>query len=439
MGKPGKPNIVFIFSDQQHWRAFGRASPFFATPNMDRLAAEGAVFEQAFCTTPQCSPSRATLMTGLYPHKTGVVGNIGACLGDVQALASRTVGAMLQDAGYHTAYFGKWHLGKHPVGTSGWDEDAGVTSDGPPDDPGTTDLALDYLSRRAYGDAPFALFLSYVNPHDIYLVRPPAEGAALDGVPLPESWHAESFADKPGVQLQFMTEDQGTRLHGKPEEHWREYRRFYREKVRLFDVELGRVLDGIERHGLMDDAVLTVTSDHGDMDTSHRLIFKGPFMYEHMVRVPLVVRVPPGRGGGCGRSIPGMTVGTDLVPTILDFAGARQVECDGFSLHPALTGVGPMPGREFVIGQYYGKQKWINPIRMLRTERYKYTRYVTHGEELYDLHEDPNELVNLAGHPRCAGTIGELSRRLDEWMARNDDPFPTYGTSTRDGVRRPPV
>lgn len=112
-----RPNILFIFSDQQHWQAVGFEDASFQTPNLDQLAAEGTIFRNAFCTTPQCSPSRSSMMTGLYPSKTGVWGNIGAAGGD--ELKTPTIGAMLQEAGYHTAYFGKWHLGKAPVGVAG--------------------------------------------------------------------------------------------------------------------------------------------------------------------------------------------------------------------------------------------------------------------------------------------------------------------------------
>ena len=100
-----KPNILFIFSDQQHWQAVGFEDSSFDTPSLDRLAREGTVFTHSFCTTPQCSPSRSSIMTGLYPSKTGVLGNVGKAGGD--PLRIPTIGTVLQDAGYYTAYFGR--------------------------------------------------------------------------------------------------------------------------------------------------------------------------------------------------------------------------------------------------------------------------------------------------------------------------------------------
>ncbi len=202
-----KPNILFIFSDQQHWQAVGFEDPSFQTPNLDRLASEGTVFINSFCTTPQCPPSRSSLMTGLYPSKTGVLGNIGAAGGN--PLQMRTIGAMLQEAGYRTVYFGKWHLGKDPVGTAGWDENFGVTGPETTDDREVTRHALDFLRQAGCTDKPFALFLSYNNPHDIYHFNSESDHTPNHTVGLPSTWHGKDPATVPCVQQQFMTEDQG--------------------------------------------------------------------------------------------------------------------------------------------------------------------------------------------------------------------------------------
>jgi arylsulfatase A-like enzyme len=180
------------------------------------------------------------------------------------------------------------------------------------------------------------------------------------------------------------------------------------------------------------------------MDTNHKLIFKGPFMYEHMVRVPTTIRVPGALGGIGHRRVADYDwVNVDLTPTLLDLAGADVPECHGQSAKPILTGTGVVRPRPFVIGQYYGKQTWVNPIRMIRTERFKLNVYIDHGEELYDLQNDPRELVNLADDPAHAEAKRQLRADLDRWIAEHDDPFYTLKTTPlksggRTGAKRGP-
>lgn len=425
--RPVKPNIVFIFSDQQHWRACGHMDRFFDTPAQDALARESVVFETAICTTPQCSASRATLMTGLFPHRTGVIGNVPSGRpGEIRPLNQKTIGDHLQALGYHTAYFGKWHLGEEPAGRAGWNEH----SEDREGDTATTKRALEFLAGREPGGKPFALFLSYINPHDIYKFDgKPAEKL----VGLPASWSGERFEGKPSVHRQFMEEDQGSTVWGQPRDVWEGYRDFYRSKSRLYDDEVAKITGQLKARGLYGDAVIVKTSDHGDMDANHRLIFKGPFMYEHMVRVPLMVRLPDGMRGRSGVYEKAGVSLADLFPTLIELAGGRPPGTDGQSLVPALTGSGRPPERDFLISQYYNKQVWTNPIRMLRTADWKYNLYIHYGEELYDLRNDPDELVNLAGDPAREAVRKELRAELEKWIRDNDDPFFSYHCSTRDG------
>ena len=424
----GKPNIVLIFSDQQHWRALGREDRFFNAPNLDAFAADSVVFDRSFCTTPQCSPSRSSLLTGLYPSKTGVMGNFGAAGGE--ALRQQTIGAMLQKAGYRTGYFGKWHLGDDSVGTAGWD--GGYVPK--INDTGTTEAGREFIAKAGNPDQPFALFLSYNNPHDIYNFTRHKVAADAGDIPLPKSWAAEDFDTKPAVQKEFMTDDQGKVIHGRDEALWRQYRDCYRAKTALYDDHVGKVLAELRKRGLQDSTIVIVTSDHGDMDTHHRLIYKGPFMYDQMVRVPLMIRVPKAFGGVGPRRVDDLdVVNVDVVPTILEFCGLAPIESDGVSLRPTLTGATGQSKREFVIGQYYSKQRWVNPIRMIRTARFKYNRYIRHGEELYDLANDPDEIVNLADDPKHAKTKADLAAKLDAWIKQNNDPFYSLAPTTRAG------
>jgi arylsulfatase A-like enzyme len=426
-----RPNILCIFSDQQHWRALGHQDDFFETPTLDCLVEEGTWFERAFCTTPQCSPSRSSMFTGFYPSTTGVMGNIGAYGG--APLAMPTVATTLRRLGYRTGYFGKWHLGHDPTGMAGWDASFGVRQTSRPADSVTTQNALTFLTEQRKRDSPFALFLSYNDPHDIYDFDPD-EFIPSDDAKLSLSWQDQAFERVPGVQAQFMTEDQGRRLYGRDRETWKAYHAFYREKVRLYDAHVGRVLDALSDAGMSDHTVVVATSDHGDMDASHRLIFKGPFMYDEMIRIPLIVRVPDAFGGSAGRSVDDRDVtNTDLVPTLVELAGGTPLACDGISLAPMLTGTGDVPRRDYVVAQYHGKQRWVNPIRTIRTSAYKYNRYLHHGEELYDLRNDPRELVNLASDLGYRDVKRTLRSELDAWIRTHDDPFESLTVTDRAG------
>ena len=406
-------NIVYLCSDQQHWQAQGSIDPFFDTPHQDALAAESTVFENAFCTTPQCSPSRSSMLTGFYPHKTEMMNNSNASGGTNLALP--TLGSHLQKAGYKTALFGKWHLGNHPVGNAGWDEEY---KRGP--DPQTTERGIDFLERHTHAEKPFALFLMYLDPHDIYHYKPGQSEVDTADVTLPESWEKQDFASVPKVHREFMEHNQGEFIVHANEETWKGYRDFYRQKVKLYDDHVGRIVNKLKEVGLWDTTIVVNTSDHGDMDTFHRLVFKGPFMYEHMMRIPMSIRIP-GNPGPSKSSYHWVNV--DTVPTLLELVGADPVECHGQSAASIVSGKSEHPSRDAVIGQYYGKQTWVNPIRTLRTEEWKYNLYTDWGEELYNLKDDPEETKNLAEDPNHQKQKRRLKRQLEAWMEAHEDPF----------------
>jgi arylsulfatase len=424
----GKPNLLLIFSDQQHWHALGFMDSFFDTPNLDALAKESFVFENSFCTTPQCSPSRSSLLTGFDPSKTEVIGNIGAAGGN--PLSQATIASELKSAGYFTGYFGKWHLGDRQIATKGWDRSSFKIND-----QAAQEDAGAFLRQAAKSIKPFALFVSFNNPHDIYQfekhrVEPPDKK-----VTLPACWDQETLEGKPPVQKQFMLEDQGKVIWGKGRSDWERYRDCYRTKTALYDGNVGAVLGELKKQGLWDKTIIITTSDHGDMDTHNRLIYKGPFMYEHLVRIPLMIRVPKQFGAMEARRVTDLdVVNVDVAPTIRDLCGLPDIACDGISLVPLLTGLGRQDTRPFVIDQYYSKQKWVNPIRMIRTPAFKFNRYIGHGEELYDLKQDPHELNNLVNNSDFADIKANLSGMLDRWISENHDPFYSLNTTTRSGA-----
>jgi arylsulfatase A-like enzyme len=442
-----RPDVIILLTDQQRADAFGAAGATdVRTPSMDRLAREGVLFTQAFVASPQCSPSRAALMTGRYPHRTGVMGNVGVdraegrsgipratapAEGMSSALDSSlpTIGRTFAAAGYDTAYFGKWHLGGTP-GEYGFE-----SHDSTIHDPELASRVVSFLRERADRGArkPLLLIVSWLNPHDVYnvLSAAPPDARALTAATLPSNL-VDSLQQKPFPQRHYREEDQGRPFAGANEALWRRYRSFYNGLVETVDREIGLVLGAVARRDV--PPITVFSSDHGDLGGAHGLPYKGPAMYEELVRVPLVIaspgRIPTARSDALVSLI-------DLLPTLCDLTGvAAPAGVDGLSLRPLLEQRASQRRgwqREMIFGEYYGKQSWRVPIRMVRTARWKYVRYVGYGEELYDLAADPGELHNLARDPRAASERTRLSRELDDWIRRTGDPFPRLSVTDRSG------
>jgi arylsulfatase A-like enzyme len=422
-----RPDILIVLTDQQRADAFGAAGAGdVQTPTMDGLAREGVLFTRAFVATPQCSPSRAALLTARYPHRTRVMGNVGDGHGMSPPLdgSLATIGRVFAAAGYETAYYGKWHLGGTP-GAYGFSRHNSTIGD--------RDLAREVVAflqdRQAKASrAPLLLIVSWLNPHDIYnvLTEPPA-AQKMASVSLPGNL-ADDLAGKPFPQRHYLHDDQGKPYVGADTQTWRRYRAYYNGLVETVDREIGLVLKAARTGNA---APITIfSSDHGDLGGSHGLPYKGPAMYEELVRVPLVMSWPGRVRAGRSDALVGLI---DILPTLCDLVGlAAPADIDGVSLKPLLernsTAV-----RQVIFSEYYGKQNWRVPIRMARTSRWKYIRYLSHGEELYDLESDPGELRNRAGDPAAQSEKTRLSQALDDWMRSTADPFQGLGVTDRAG------
>ena len=433
------PDIIIVLTDQQRADAFGAAGASdIRTPAMDRIAREGVLFTHAFAATPQCSPSRAALLTGRYPHRTGVMGNTGSeGGGDNAARISPpagmstaldrtlpTLGRIFAAAGYDTAYFGKWHLG----GTSG--EYGFESHDSTIRDATLARRVVAYLQKRGANAPrrPLFLIVSWLNPHDIYgaLTAAP-EPRAVSAARLPSNL-IDDLRQKPFPQQHYLQEDQGKPFVGADRDVWRRYRAFYNSLVETVDREIGTVLDAFA--GSSVSPITVFSSDHGDLGGAHGLPYKGPAMYDELVRVPLVIswpnRIRPARSEALVSLI-------DVLPTLCDLVGVQfPRDVDGLSLRPILERRA-RDVRQTVFAEYYGKQSWRVPIWMVRTVRSKYVRYVGYGEEFYDLAADPGELRNLAGDPSRLSERTRLARELDDWIRRTSDPFPELTATDRSG------
>jgi arylsulfatase A-like enzyme len=389
-----RPNILLFLSDQESALLPGPAR----LPNRRRLFERGVRFSNAFCNTPQCSPARASLLTGLHPHEAGVLTNVDASsLGKPLPAAKASLGQVFRQAGYDTAYFGKWHLSNQSRGLS----DYGFESYTPGGDAEVSRAAAEWIRGRK---SPWLAVVSLLNPHDIYQIPKRAGQVRLRDRVRPPASGLENLDAKPSEQRWFADRDQGAQTRHFTREDWLRYRSFYLELVEMVDGHLGEVLDALD----IESTVVTYTSDHGDTLGEHGLAYKGPFMYEPLIRIPLVISapgiLPP------GRIRQDMATLADVAPTLASMAG--------------LSWPGKVSGRDLarddrgpdaVLLEYYAKQKHVNPIRCIRTRHWKLNLYDRGNRELYDLAEDPNELRNLAGVPAYERVERDLERRLDAW------------------------
>ncbi|MGC9452197.1 MAG: sulfatase family protein [Oceanipulchritudo sp.] len=422
-----RPHLVFIFSDQQHHAAWGRRDPFFATPHMDRLAADALDCTRAYCTTPLCSPSRSSLMTGRFPHQTGVIKN-GI------HLKGTTLAPRLQAAGYTTAYFGKWHLGGEPQAVAGWDEMQGVHDEykapnRPLSDAETRDFACDFLARHAGDEKPFALFVSFDEPHGHYVFDPnagyPAGHAPVPeqpdpATPLPHSTEHPSRvpalwcdSDNQGKDMQSIYGDDAT---------WRYqvYRKVYRDRVAAYDRSLGAVLDQLRRLGLYDDCLVIVGSDHGDMDAAQRTVFKGHYNYDAVQRVPLLLKAPAA-WNATARAYHGIVSLVDVPATLLDAAGVpADSALPGHSLLPVLRGQAPGHGRDEAVVAYVNRNDLLTSRTLVHAD-WKYVKVSDGREALIHLPTDPAESRDLAADPAHAATLDGMRQRLRTWCRREND------------------
>ena len=483
-GTPGRrPNILLIVSDQERADVLGcYGSPWGNTPNLDSLAAEGVRFEACIAPTPICSPTRASLLTGLYPHGHGILNNTHEpdAIRTELPLDIPTFPRLLNDAGYRLGYVGKWHIGRRPPEdygfhdvvsmhqdiVAGTSEESLVAGEPALEDPVFAryprgrlliagidprpveetetrrdgDATIGLLERYAGAPEPFFLRVDFEGPHHPYM--PPRRFASLyDPAAIPP-WpnFEDNRSPKPTAQARLL-EQRG--VAGWSWSDWQPVVARYLEFVAFMDSEIGRILDAVDRLGLGDTTVVVHTADHGDMTGSHGGQFnKGPLMYEEVCRVPLLVR-HPWAGTGVRREPVGSPA---LMPTILDLAGVPLP--DGLhveSLLPELAAEDPgartgaataqaaaaaadEPASRAAFAEYSGEEWGLYTMRMIRTATAKYV-YSPHGmDELYDLQADPHELLNLVDDPAAGPLRRDLREQLREWMIRTRDPLALWAS-----------
>ncbi|MFF0345776.1 sulfatase [Kribbella sp. NPDC004875] len=447
-----RPNILLICTDQQRYDTLGAyGNDHVQTPNLDRLAADGVLFENCYVQNPVCSPSRASLMTSRYPHAHGLWAN-GVQLPDHEQFFTRT----LADEGYDCGLVGKLHLSackggrlepRHDDGfrVFRWAHDPypgssenqyhrwlktaypelyaqAVEPGGPGFDNLPTEAhysrwigneTIDYLRDSRDKDKPFCFVANFFDPHHGFgAPKEYLERYRAANLPRPVTREGE-LESKPAILTEASKESYGGHARGYlsySEDELQDVKAAYWAMVTLVDDEVGRILAALEAEGLADNTIVVFTSDHGEMLGDHQLMLKGPMMYDCAVRVPLVVRWPGQLPAGERRTE--LVQWIDLAPTFLEAAGAPALpRGQGQSLLPLARGEAGAVGRGWALCEYRNSGHPYDPAvhtTMLRTGQWKMVVY--HGlpatdrersGELYDLATDPLELDNLwddAGH-----------------------------------------
>lgn len=448
-------NLLFITTDQQRWDSlpcYGR--DFVQAPHLERLAAEGMVFDTCIVPSPVCVPCRAAMMSGQYPAVNGVLGN-GNWLPDHVPTWPRRIGA----TGRRTVAIGKMHFHPwdslqgfdqrimaedkrhvylpdhhvqflaahgmdrpHPTTLPGYYETMGA-----PVTPRPAHFHVDgFVGDRAaawidtHGREPFAAWVSFPGPHDPY--DPPEEYADLyTQAPIPEPVGApHELESKPPAQRSRGAGSLDNSMYRldlstATAAHYRKWREHYYANITLIDDGIGKILRALEATGTLDDTLIVFTSDHGDALGDHGLPFKG-FFYDCMARVPLIIRGPGVPSGG--RS-PALVSTVDLVPL---FYRACDAELPGTLQGKDIRTLFQDPDHalhEAVFSAIGGRM-------MARTRTHKYAHYADGSAELYNLDADPDELVNLAGQPEHVQVETRLQSLLLEHVLDNQTRHARY-------------
>jgi arylsulfatase A-like enzyme len=432
-----RPNILFIMTDQQFAEAMsGRMGGGFPkTPALDSLAASGMVFTRAYTPNPLCMPARNSIFTGRYPHETGVTRNVEVKMDPAQFTC---MGTYFRQAGYETAYFGKWHLcfPQKDINAHGFDLPRSLTDKN--QDARTATSAAWFISQKH--DKPFLLVASFLNPHNIceFARSQPLPCGPIGVPPAPEQCPpAPANLAPPEDEPDSMTMMRKG-YHASPTfpvggftpENWRQLRWAYYRMIEKVDAEIGRVLQALRQAGLEEKTVIIFTADHGECAGAHGFNQKTVF-YEESVRVPLIVSCKGTTKPGSSDNM--VNTGLDILPTMLDFAGIEPPKkLTGRSLKLLATGEPVTRWRDHVVVENHMDQAaevdGIRPVvqgRMVRTERYKYCVYSRgrQRESLVDLQADPGEMKDLARDPSHRQTLLEHRGLLMTFAKEHNDPL----------------
>lgn len=476
--KQARPNIIYIMADDLTTQAISSYEGIYKTiaptPNIDKLANQGMLFQNTLCTNAICGPSRASILTGNYSNINGYYKNeSGGKFND----SLWTFPQEFQKNGYQTSLFGKWHLGSEPKGFDVFKYHNSANQQGMYWNPLyningkdkkikgyatniTTNFALDWLKSNRQKDQPFLMVLQYKAPH-----RPWEPDKKYDTLwddiemPYPKTFNdnykgRELTAGDTEMTMDYLSRrdmklDRPNGLKGKEKVAWdfygakpneivapkgmsyeegRKWRyqtfiKDYLACVKSVDDNIGRVLNYLDENGLADNTIVIITSDQGFYLGDHGF-FDKRFIYEESIKMPFIIRYP--------KMIKTKSINSDIVsnidfaPTLLDLAGIRTNQnMQGQSFKPLLEGITPKKWQTGVYYHYYEFPYWhhVQPHYGIRTKKYTLAHFYYNIDvwELYDLEKDPNQMNNIINNPEYANVVTELKAQLKALMIKYED------------------
>lgn len=442
-------NVIFILTDDHRYDAMGCAGhPWLETPNMDYLADNGILVGNAYVTTSLCSPSRASILTGQYANKHKVVDNQRPVPHDTVFFPQ-----YMQQAGYETAFIGKWHMGHgddspregfdHWVSFNGqgsyWPEENGLNVNGAKVEQKKyitdelTDYATDFLNNRN-ADQPYMMYLSHKavhSHHEVLAENEHGDPTVFSAEILPPERYKGTYKDKPFVEppsykdtpesrknKPMWVTNQRNSWHGLDfpwhnDMSMEDYYRGYMETLRAVDESIGTVINLLKEKGELESTLVIYMGDNGFMFGEHGLIDKR-HAYEPSMKVPMLVHCPeliP-----AGTKMDQVISNIDIGPTLLDIAGLEApANMDGKSFLPLMEGK-KTEWRDYLLYEYYWERNYPHTptVHALRSDRYKYIHYygLWDTDELYDMQNDPDEMVNLVDSPEHHAIVTEMNTRM---------------------------
>ena len=458
-----QPNIVLFFTDQLRADVLGcYGNQICKTPHIDRLATQGVIFNNAYTTSPVCSPSRASLMTGLYPHNHGVMLNthIGPAWSRGLSREVTVFSDILKDNGYRLDYAGKWHVHQDiPADEYGFDTyeslqaillknkqagreagkliqesgsfiefpygdkvyAAGAVSGPKENYPAwqVVDAGIEMIKGNAKRQEPFFTRIDITPPHFGNTIPEPYASMYDPNEIPPWPNFDETFVGKPASHLK---KHQDWNLQDKDWGWWKQVVAKYYGDVSLIDDLVGLTLRAIEDAGIADNTIFIFSTDHGDSTGSHKHFEKAGTMYEEVFKNPLIMRLPNGMAQV--KEVNQYVRLMDLMPTFVDWAGGEIPEkLDGNSIVPLLQNQVPEDWPDSVYAEHHGEVWGYSSQRMVKTDQWKYVMNAHDLDELYDLQKDPWEMKNIINEETFSTVLTEMKARMLGWNDATGDMF----------------